>query len=143
MELPINTTDKEEVGNFAHVLGNYNAIKTELLTLQDSIGEGLDFDDMLPLRIKESRLQSTSTSKTGAVGLGQLQPAAIADVNRRLKKHNFTATYTPKDNPAHNLLYSTIYLSLIKQQVKDFLEAKKVEVSDTDLFLFTIASYNL
>jgi membrane-bound lytic murein transglycosylase MltF len=124
-------------------LDNYNTIKAELVPLQDSIGEVISFDDMLPLRIKESRLQSNSTSRTGAVGLGQLQPDAIKDVNRRLKVHNFTTAYNPTSTPAHNLLYSTIYLSLLKQQVKNFLEAKKADVSDKDIFLFTMASYNL
>ena len=86
VQLPINKTDAEEETNYTKFLNSYKLADQQAQTLLQNeklhsiVGEGVPYEEMLPMRIKESRLISDATSRTGATGYGQLQKQTIDDV---------------------------------------------------------------
>jgi hypothetical protein len=60
-----------------------------------------------------------------------------------LKNSEITKKYDPVSNYSDNLVYSIIYISYLKEEVKKYIEGKSSSVSDEDQFLFALASYNM
>jgi len=149
LPLSINKTDAEEIQNYGAFLDFYKVAEKELgIVLQNEklgniVGETASYDEMLPIFIKESRFIVDAKSRTGAIGYGQLQTGTIETVTRWLKNSGISKTYTPNTNPSDNLLYSTLYMSYLKNDVKKYFEGTDGQVNENELLLFAIASYNL
>lgn len=149
IELPINTTDTEEIQNYEIFLDARKLAENQLSTLskneklKEFTGNFISLDKMLAVYIKESRLKKSAKSKSWAQGFWQLKPEAIAEVSKRLQESWVSTKYDPASNPSDNLIYSILYMSHIQQQVKKYINKENIQVNDEDLLLFSLSAYNM
>ena len=72
---------------------------------------------LFPLIVKESSLDNTKVSRTGAVGYMQLKPDAITDATHVLRnRYKITKNYD-KQNGADNCLLGIIYYAIIQERI--------------------------
>lgn len=96
-----------------------------------------DFDpySALPLMAKESFLDNTRISKTGAVGYFQLKPDAIDDAKKILASFGIQKEYDPK-NPVDNCILGLLYFDNTKYRL--WKELDTIRVGEE----FTYLAYN-
>ncbi len=95
----------------------------------------VDFKEILPLYIKESRLDPSKVSKSGARGVSQMRDIAFDEVQGLIG----TKTYNQIPKKYRDLVCSMIYYSHMKNTI-----IKKTAAADkTTIVHFTYAAYNL
>ncbi len=95
----------------------------------------VDFKEILPLYIKESRLDPSKTSKSGARGVAQMRDIAFDEVKNVIWKKEYDKI------PAkyRDLTGSMIYYS----HIKNTIIKKTAATDDATIIHFTYAAYNL
>lgn len=95
----------------------------------------VDFKEILPLYIKESRLDPSKVSKSGARWVAQMRDIAFEEVEDVI----WDKKYSSIPNKYKDLVCSMIYYSHIKEVI-----AKKTRATDKSTIVhFTYAAYNL
>lgn len=99
-------------------------------------GKDVEFETIIPSIIKESMMNNSAKSNSGAIWYFQLKPIAVKDVINfyEIQKLNLDAS-----NPADNIILWSLYRKRGMNLLKDWLSAN---LSDKDLENMMILSYN-
>lgn len=95
----------------------------------------------LPLVIKETRIDETGVSESGAYGYFQVLWPAEIDINNILTKYGEN-NLSPATSSVDNIIVGIMYFNHMQNQIENFAKSKNITLSSDDMYCFVSASYN-
>lgn len=111
--------------------------------LKNLIGNDFEIENILPLIIKESRMDNSQVSSTGARWYLQITQTALKDVNKRYWLQDLNLD---REDPVDNLIIWIIYYMKRNMEIIDSLltkTGKTYSFSEEDKKELNILSYNI